>query len=152
LLISLFWSSPFSASENEAENSGLQSHPGIKMFNLSNFDASVGVPVAKEDDIRTVRLPATLRPAKRTTDELSKLNLTKCEVAVIMPPVSERPIGLIDGRVAGRTKRSNSTTTYERETNTAPILHLNFKVGEEARLVFDARREEHRHRRSQHRR
>jgi hypothetical protein len=52
-----------------------------------------------------------------------------------MPPVSERPIGLIDGHVADRTKRSNSTTTDECETSTAPILHLNLKVGEDARLV-----------------
>ena len=52
-----------------------------------------------------------------------------------MPPVSERQIGLIDGRVADRIKRSNSTTTDERETSSAPVLHLNFKVGEEARLV-----------------
>jgi predicted outer membrane repeat protein len=52
-----------------------------------------------------------------------------------MPPVSERPIGLIDSCVVDRTKRSNSTTTDERETSTAPILHLKFKVGEEARLV-----------------
>ncbi|GMH62650.1 hypothetical protein TrRE_jg11607 [Triparma retinervis] len=66
---------------------------------------------------------------------LAKLNVTTCEAAVIMPPISERPIGLIDGRVADRTKRSNSTMTDERETSTAPILHLNFKVGEEARLV-----------------
>jgi hypothetical protein len=52
-----------------------------------------------------------------------------------MPLVSERPIGLLDGCVADRTKRSNSTTTDQRETSTAPILHLNLKVGEEARLV-----------------
>jgi predicted outer membrane repeat protein len=105
---------------------------------LSIFDTSIGGPVAKEDDIRTARLPATLRPAKRTTGDglLSKLNLTKCEAAVIMPPVSKQPLGLIDGRVADRTKRSNSTTTEERETSTAPVLHLDLKVGEEARLVF----------------
>ncbi|GMI47449.1 hypothetical protein TrCOL_g9426 [Triparma columacea] len=91
----------------------------------------------REDDTRTARLPATLQPAKRTTGDglLSKLNLTKCEAAVIMPPNAERQIGLIDGRVSDRTKRSNSTTTDKRETSTAPILHLNFKVGEEARLV-----------------
>jgi hypothetical protein len=52
-----------------------------------------------------------------------------------MPPVSERPISLTNGCLADRTKRSNSTTTDECETSTAPILHLNFKVGEEARLV-----------------
>jgi predicted outer membrane repeat protein len=133
----LFWSSPCTASENEAENSDLQPQAGIEIFNLSIFDASVGVPVAKEDAIRTARLPATLWPSKCTTGDalLSKLNLTKCEAAVIMPPVSEQPIGLIDGRVVDRTKRSNLTTTDERETSTAPILHLNFKVGEEARLL-----------------
>jgi hypothetical protein len=132
-----FLVAPFTASENEAENSDLQPQAGIEIFNLSIFDASVGVPVAMEDDIRTTRLPATLWPAKRTTGNglLLKLNLTKCEAAVIMPPVLERQIGLIDSHVADRTKRSNSTTD-ERETSTAPILHLNFNVCEEAILVF----------------
>jgi predicted outer membrane repeat protein len=106
----------------------------FKACEVSNFGDSVGVPVTKEDNIKTATLPFA---AKRTTGDglLSKLNLTKCEAAVIMPPVLERPIGHIDGRVADRTKRSNSMTTDERETSTAPILHLNFKVGEEARLV-----------------
>jgi hypothetical protein len=104
---------------------------------LSIFDASIGGPVTNEDDIRTARLPATLWLAKRTTGDelLSKLNLAKLEAAVIMPPIPERPIILIDGRVADRTKRSNSTMTDERETSTARILHPNFKVGEKARLV-----------------
>jgi predicted outer membrane repeat protein len=93
--------------------------------------------VGKEDNLRTATLPFALLAAERTTVNglLSKLNLTKCEAAVIMPLVSERPIGLMDGRVADRIKRSNLMTTGKRETSTAPILHLSFKVGEEAKLV-----------------
>jgi hypothetical protein len=93
--------------------------------------------IGMEREISTSRLPATLRPAKRTTGDglLSKLNLTKCEAAVIMPPISERPMGLIDGRAADMIKSSNLTTTDKREPSTALFLNLNFKVGEEARLV-----------------
>ena len=125
---------PFTASENEAENSGFKPQAGIEIFNLSIFGDSVGALVAKEDNLRSATLPSA---AERMTVDglLSKLNLTKCEGEVIMTFISERPMCIIDGRVADSIKRSSLTTTDKGKTGTTPISHLNFNVGEEARLV-----------------
>jgi hypothetical protein len=49
--------------------------------------------------------------------------------------ILERPTRIIDGRVADSINRSSLTTTDKGEMGTAPISHLNFHVGEEARLV-----------------